>query len=64
MPRTKKSKPKHKTVFDPTFKYYHSTDTNIARTFARVRKKMNKPQTTVAASPVACAVPTPLRRKA
>lgn len=31
-----------KSVFDPTFKYVRSTDTDIRKTFARVRAEMKK----------------------
>ena len=32
----------HKRLTDPTFRYYSSADTDLKRTFARIRAEMKK----------------------
>jgi len=33
-----------KNIFDPSFKYIPSTKTDISKTFARIKRELNRPQ--------------------
>lgn len=33
-----------KNIFDPDFKYIPSTKTDISKTFARIKRELNRPQ--------------------
>ena len=41
-----------KSIFDPSFKYIHSSKTNVAKTFERVRKQQAKDKEIQAVSTV------------
>jgi hypothetical protein len=53
-----------KSILDPTFRYHSSVDTDVRRTFARIRKELARKQQTVeGAKRIAMRIVVPLRER-
>jgi hypothetical protein len=53
-----------KRLLDKTFRYVKSSETDVARTFARIRKQIKEAEAAKAAPKVAAVAPTPIKRRA
>jgi hypothetical protein len=53
-----------KSILDPSFRYTNSTQTDLRRTFARIRREQRKQEQAACPSNVKAIRSDPLRRKA